>query len=86
VKVDAIIACKYNVLLDRCEMKFYNIEFTIYKSYYLNLKNKIAVIQQDTKTRKNIFVTLITSYGIKENEYSKELVHSHLGMDVLFID
>lgn len=67
-----------------CEMKFYNSEFAIDKSYYLNMKNKIAALQQDTKTRKNIFVTFITTYGIKENEYSKGLVHSHLEMDVLF--
>ena len=67
-----------------CEMKFYNSEFSIDKSYYLNLKNKIAALQQDTKTRKNIFVTLITTYGIKENEYSKELVHSYLEIDNLF--
>ena len=70
--------------LSTCEIKFYKSEFAIDKSYYLNLKNKIAALQQDTKTRKNIFVTLITTYGIKENEYSKELVHGHLVMDTLF--
>jgi AAA+ ATPase superfamily predicted ATPase len=84
-QVDLLIDRSDNVM-QLCEMKFYNAVFTIDKSYYLNLKNKIAALQQHTKTRKNIFVTLITSYGIKENEYSKELVHSHLGMDVLFID
>jgi hypothetical protein len=84
-QIDMLIDRSDNVM-QLCEMKFYNTVFTIDKSYYLNLKNKIAALQQDTKTRKNIFVTLITSYGIKENEYSKELVHSHLGMDVLFID
>ena len=84
-QVDMLIDRSDNVM-QLCEMKFYNSVLTIDKSYYLNLKNKMAEIQKDTKTRKNIFVTLITSYGIKENEYSKELVHSHLGMDVLFID
>jgi hypothetical protein len=84
-QVDLLIDRSDNVM-QLCEMKFYNAVFTIDKSYYLNLKNKIAALQRHTKTRKNIFVTLITSYGIKENEYSKELVHSHLGMDVLFID
>jgi hypothetical protein len=84
-QVDMLIDRSDNVM-QLCEMKFYNAVFTIDKSYYLNLKNKIAALKQDTKTRKNIFVTIITTYGIKENEYSKELVHSHLGMDVLFID
>jgi AAA+ ATPase superfamily predicted ATPase len=84
-QVDLLIDRSDNVM-QLCEMKFYNADFTIDKSYYLNLKNKIAALQQDTKTRKNIFVTLITSYGIKKNEYSKELLHSHLSMDVLFTD
>jgi AAA+ ATPase superfamily predicted ATPase len=84
-QVDLLIDRSDNVM-QLCEMKFYNAVFTIDKSYYMNLKNKIVELQQDTKTRKNIFVTLITTYGIKENEFSKELVHSHLEMDVLFID
>lgn len=82
-QVDMLIDRSDNVM-HLCEMKFYNSEFAIDKSYYLNMKNKIAALQQDTKTRKNIFVTFITTYGIKENEYSKGLVHSHLEMDVLF--
>ena len=84
-QVDMLIDRSDNVM-HLCEMKFCNSEFSIDKLYYLNLKHKIAALQQDTKTKKNIFVTLITTYGIKENEYSKELVHSHLEMDVLFID
>jgi len=84
-QVDMLIDRSDNVV-QLCEMKFYKAVFTIDKSYYLNLKNKIAELQQQTKTRKNIFVTLITTFGIKENEYSKELVNSHLAMDVLFSD
>ena len=84
-QVDLLIDRSDNVM-QLCEMKFYNAVYTIDKAYYLNLKNKIVQLQQDTKTRKNIFVTLITTYGIKENEYSKELVHSHLAMDILFSD
>jgi uncharacterized protein len=82
-QVDMLIDRSDNVM-QLCEMKFYNSVFTIDKSYYMNLKNKIAELQQDTKTRKNIFVTLITTYGIKENEFSKELVHNQLDMDILF--
>jgi hypothetical protein len=67
-----------------CEMKFYNAAFTIDKSYYLNLKNKIAELRRETKTRKNIFLTLITINGIKENKYSNELLDSCLNADSLF--
>ncbi|MCU0421207.1 MAG: ATP-binding protein [Bacteroidia bacterium] len=84
-QVDMLIDRSDNVM-QLCEMKFYNTEFTIDKSYYLNLKKKITALQEYTNTRKNIFVTLITTYGIKQNEYSQELVHSQLEMDALFID
>jgi AAA+ ATPase superfamily predicted ATPase len=84
-QVDMLIDRSDNVL-HICEMKFYNAPFTIDKSYYLNLKNKIAELQKYTKTRKNIFLTLVTTYGIKENEYSRELTQSNLDMNVLFSD
>jgi len=82
-QVDMLIDRSDNVM-HLCEMKFYNSEFAIDKSYYLNLKNKIVALQQDTKTRKNIFVTLITTYGIKENEYSKELVQIYPTSSILY--
>lgn len=82
-QIDLLIDRSDNVM-QVCEMKFYNAVFTIDKSYYLNLKNKIEELRKVTQTRKNIFITLITTYGIKENEYSKELVNSHLEIDTLF--
>lgn len=82
-QIDLLINRSDNVM-QVCEMKFYNAPFTIDKSYYLNLKNKIDELRRDTKTRKSIFVTLITTYGIRENEYSKDLVNNHLDLDALF--
>jgi hypothetical protein len=100
LRIDAIYAtssswfnenAQIDMLIDRsdnvmhlCEMKFYNAAFTIDKSYYLNLKNKIAELRRETKTRKNIFLTLITINGIKENKYSNELLDSCLNADSLF--
>lgn len=65
-------------------MKFYNAQFTIDKKTYLNLKNKIVELQTDIETKKNIYLTMITTYGVKENEYSKELVQNNLSMNCLF--
>lgn len=53
-----------------CEMKFYNTEFCIDKSYDANLRNKMAVFMEETKIRKTPVMTLITTYGLKYNEYS----------------
>lgn len=72
--------------MNLCEMKFYNAPYTIDKTYYLNLKNKVAELKRETNTRKNVFITLVSSYGIRENEYSKELIQNSLDMDSLFVE
>jgi hypothetical protein len=84
-QIDLLIDRADNVM-NVCEMKFYNSPFVIDKKYYFNLKNKISELQKASKTRKNIFITMLTTYGIKENQYSNELVQMSLSMDVLFVD
>lgn len=80
-----------DLLIDRkdrcinlCEMKFYTSEFTIDKSYARELEQKLEVFSQKTKTRKTLFLTMITTYGIKSNEYSSRLIQKSLSMGVLF--
>jgi hypothetical protein len=82
-QIDLLIDRADNVM-HVCEMKFYTAPYTIDKKDYLNLKNKLTELQKDSKTRKNIFLTLVTTYGLKENAYSRELVQSHLDIDALF--
>lgn len=82
-QIDLLIDRDDNVM-NLCEMKFYNAPFTIDKKYYLNLKNKIASLQQETETRKNIFLTMVTTFGIDDNEYSRELVQNTIELERLF--
>jgi AAA+ ATPase superfamily predicted ATPase len=84
-QVDLLIDRDDNVM-NLCEMKFYNAPYTIDKKYYLNLKNKVSELQKDTNTKKNVFITMVTTYGVNENEYSKELVQNNLDMDALFVE
>jgi hypothetical protein len=84
-QVDLLINRDDNVM-NLCEVKFHHTPFTIDKSYYLNLKNKVAALKQGTNTRKNVFITIISTYGIHENEYSKELVQNSLDLDALFVE
>lgn len=84
-QIDLLIDRDDNIITI-CEMKFYNTDYTIDKKSYHNLKNKLHEFQQETGTRKNIFLTMVTSYGIKENEYSRELVQNELKIDSLFND
>ena len=71
-------------IINLCEMKFYEGLYTINKTEYENLKNKIYQFKQDTKTRKNVFMTILTSNGLFENENSSELINNKLDIDCLF--
>lgn len=71
-------------VINLCEIKFYNTNFTVTKSYAQELRTKMAVFQNDTKTRKQLFWTLITTFGLNVNEHSIGWVDQVLTMDVLF--
>lgn len=51
-----------------------------------NLRNKVALFRQLTKTRKGIALTMITSSGLMKNSYSMNNIHSQLAADKLFVD
>jgi len=81
-----------DLLIDRsdkvinvCEMKFYNTAYTINKSYANEIANKTNTFLESTKTRKSLFVTFITTYGLKPNKYSLQLVQNELTLENLFI-
>lgn len=70
--------------INLCEIKFCNSIFTVTKSDMNNLCNKKACFQEQTKTKKSLFITLITSYGATVNENYLAAVDNQLTMDVLF--
>ena len=53
------------------------------KDYDEKLRNKVAAFIRETRTRKSILISMVTSYGVKENMYS-DAVQSHVVMDDLF--
>jgi hypothetical protein len=90
-KEDEKSGAQIDLLIDRadrtiniCEMKFYNSEFLIDAKYANELRNKVEVFRNQTNTRKNIFLTMLTTFGTKENEHSTSLEIIDLKMDVLF--
>ncbi|GHU73319.1 ATPase [Bacteroidia bacterium] len=67
-QIDLLIDRKDNVI-NVCEMKYAQKEYQITKRDDESFRNKIALFQEDTKTRKTIHFTLISTYGAKRNEY-----------------
>jgi len=82
-QIDLLIDRADNVI-NLCEIKFYNSEFKISKSYADALSSKVNVFKEKTKTTKNIFTTIITTYGISKNKYSLQHIQNELTMNDLF--
>ncbi len=72
--------------INLCEIKFCNDAFVITKSYAKDLERKKKIFQKTTGTRKTIFLTMITPYGVKENTHYIGLVDQQLTLDALFVD
>ncbi|MEN0048509.1 MAG: ATP-binding protein [Bacteroidota bacterium] len=68
------------------EIKFYNAPFEISKAYALNLRTKLGIFQQATKTRKQVFINLISSFPLIPNKHSIGLIDKALTLDDLFED
>ncbi|MCB0578582.1 MAG: hypothetical protein KDD10_04655 [Phaeodactylibacter sp.] len=68
------------------EIKFHNTEFVLSKDYAERLQARIQAFQRLSKTRKQVFLTFITTFGLKPNKYSTSLVNQSLTLDDLFLE
>jgi len=82
-QIDLIIN-RADRIIDLCEMKFYASEFVIDKAYAENLLRKKEVFEQRVKPNKTLFLTMITTFGLKENEYFDQHIQQSLTMEILF--
>jgi hypothetical protein len=82
-QIDLCIDRNDNVI-NLCEIKFSFHQYVINKSYSENLRRKINNFKTETKTKKAIYLTIITTFGLEENEYSLNLVQNQLTMKELF--
>jgi AAA+ ATPase superfamily predicted ATPase len=67
-----------------CEMKFSVSEFTITKGYADELKQKLQVFKDKTKTKKSLLLAMITTYGVTRNIHYTGLVQNDISVDALF--
>ena len=84
-QVDLVIDRRDQVI-NLCEMKFSINPFSIDKKYAEELRNKIGVFKQETGTRKSVFLTLITTFGLQPDHSSSGFVQNDLNMNILFKD
>ncbi len=79
-----------DLLIDRaddtitlCEMKFSEGAFSIDKRYAEELRQKRETFRQVTGTRKNLFIAMVTTYGVADNAHAKELVANSVTAEAL---
>ncbi len=71
-------------IINLCEIKYSINSFIITKSYDEILRNKLRIFKENTKTRKSVFLTLISTFGLVSNEYSRSIIQNEITMDDLF--
>ena len=81
-QIDLVIDRSDNVV-NLCEVKFSSEPFVLKKSDSESLRNKRAAFIAGTQTRKIVVTTMITTFGLKKNIYSVEIV-SEVVLDDLF--
>jgi uncharacterized protein len=82
-QIDLLIDRKDSVI-SVCEMKFANQEFTITKEYAEKLRKKISVFRNETKTKKSLFLTFVTTFGVQKNSHFLSLVQNSITLEDLF--
>ena len=82
-QIDMLID-RQDMVINLCEMKFCRTEYVINSAYAKELRRKIEVFRNRTQTKKSVFLTLITTFGLKENSHSISLNAAGVNMESLF--
>lgn len=81
-QIDLIIS-RSDRVVTICEIKFSSAEYSINEKTDINLRNKMEAFATATDCKDTIQLVLITTHGVKENEYSS-LIQNQVVMNDLF--
>lgn len=79
-----LVVDRRDQVINLFEIKFSINEFVITKEYDAKLRQKIQSFREETATKKSIFLTMLTTFGVKPNEYSTSIIQNELTMEALF--
>ena len=68
-QIDLLISRNDNVI-NMCEIKYYSGEFKVNKDYYLKLLKRQTILAENVSPKIAIHSTLITTFGLIQNEHS----------------
>lgn len=83
IQIDLVID-RADSCINLLEIKFHNKEFEMTKEYAYQLREKAFTFKEKIKSKKAIFITMLTAYGAKKNEHYLSIVTNQLLIDDLF--
>lgn len=81
IQIDMLID-RNDGVIDLCEIKFSQGKYEIKKKYADELRQKEAIFQSKTETRKAVFTVMITTEGLVDNEYAADVQNQVLADDL----
>ncbi|MEM6317890.1 MAG: ATP-binding protein [Bacteroidota bacterium] len=88
---DGLKGAQIDLIIDRgdhsiniCEIKFSHEDYSFTQKDVENMENKKRVFRHHTKTKKHLFTTLITTYGVVENANRLNHIDQVVVLDDLF--
>lgn len=82
-QIDLVIE-RADRVINVCEIKYSHDEYSITKDYKTILENKKRLFKKITKTRYQVFLTMISPYGMKKNEHFIASVDNQITVDRFF--
>jgi uncharacterized protein len=83
IQIDLLID-RNDKVINVCELKFYSDVWRLSQKDREAILQKIALFKSLTKTKKQVFFTVISTFGIQPNEQSMGCVDNAFSMDILF--
>jgi hypothetical protein len=82
VQIDLILDRADNII-NVCEIKYANMPYAITQEYEAKLREKVETFRQEISPRKAIHLLLLTTFGVKQNQYSG-IMQNEVILDDLF--
>ena len=83
LQVDLLIDRKDHII-NLCELKFHATPLVCTKALALELRGKVARFKTITKTKKQVSLTLVSAFGLQQNEHSLGLIDQSIALNALF--
>jgi len=83
LQIDMLIE-RADRVINLFEIKFYNADFVLTKAYADQLRKRLWAFQRRSKTRHQVWLTMITTFGIRPNKHSLGLIEKELTLEDLF--